>query len=156
MFGPTQEATRIGLLVPASNAVMEVEFYRSLPADITVHTSHIHRAQQNLSREALTEMADNARETALSLVALEPALIVYGHTASSYLGGPAGDAEYQEHLADIEKGSDVWGLAAVFAAQAVIRPADTRDYLIRMLDVYKLRMTRGVGQRLMRSWPTSY
>ena len=86
MFGPTQKVTRVGLLVPASNAVMEVEFYRSLPDDITVHTSHIHRAQQNLSREALTEMADNARETALSLVALEPALIVYGHTASSYLG----------------------------------------------------------------------
>jgi len=25
-----------------------------------------------------------------------------------------------------------------------------------MLDVYKLRLTRGVGQHLMRSWPTSY
>jgi len=25
-----------------------------------------------------------------------------------------------------------------------------------MLDVYKLRMTKGVGQHLMRSWPTSY
>jgi hypothetical protein len=44
----------------------------------------------------------------------------------------------------------------VFAAQAVIRPAETRDYLIRMLDVYKLRMTKGVGQHLMRTWPTSY
>ena len=32
----------------------------------------------------------------------------------------------------------------------------TRDYLIRMLDVYKLRMTKGVGQHLMRTWPTSY
>ena len=40
--------------------------------------------------------------------------------------------------------------------QAVIRPEHTRDYLIRMLDVYKLRMTKGVGQHLMRSWPTSY
>jgi hypothetical protein len=38
----------------------------------------------------------------------------------------------------------------------VILPAETRDYLIRMLDVYKLRMTKGVGQHLMRMWPTSY
>ena len=71
-------------------------------------------------------------------------------------GVGAGEPGFEEALADIRKGADVWGLASVYAAQAVIKPADTRDYLIRMLDVYKLRMTRGVGQHLMRSWPTSY
>jgi methylmalonyl-CoA decarboxylase subunit alpha len=54
------------------------------------------------------------------------------------------------------KGADVWGLAAVYATQSVIKPQDTRDYLVRMLDIYRLRMTKGVGQHLMRSWPTSY
>ena len=67
-----------------------------------------------------------------------------------------GEPGYEEALANIRKGSDVWGLAAVYAAQHVIRPEQTRDYLIRMLDVYKLRMTKGVGQHLMRTWPTSY
>ncbi len=67
-----------------------------------------------------------------------------------------GEAGYEDALKDIEKGIDVWGLASVYAAQAVIRPQETRDYLIRMLDVYKLRMTKGVGQHLMRNWPTSY
>ena len=67
-----------------------------------------------------------------------------------------GEPGFEEAVADIRKGADVWGLAAVYAAQSVIKPQDTRDYLIRMLDVYKLRMTRGVGQHLMRSWPTSY
>jgi acetyl-CoA carboxylase carboxyltransferase component len=71
-------------------------------------------------------------------------------------GVKPGDADYPARLAEIEQGSDVWGLASVFAAQAVILPAETRDYLIRMLDVYKLRMTKGVGQHLMRMWPTSY
>jgi acetyl-CoA carboxylase carboxyltransferase component len=69
--------------------------------------------------------------------------------------GP-GEPGFEEKFADIRKGSDVWGLAAVYAAQAVIRPADTRDYLIRMLDVHKLRMSRGVGKHLMHAWPTSY
>ena len=69
--------------------------------------------------------------------------------------GP-GDAGFEEAFAGIRQGSDVWGLASVYAAQAVIRPDQTRDYLIRMLDVYRLRMTRGVGQHLMRAWPTSY
>ena len=71
-------------------------------------------------------------------------------------GVKPGEPGFQEKLADIEQESDVWGLAAVFAAQAVIKPEETRDYLIRMLEVYKLRMTRGVGQHLMRTWPTSY
>jgi methylmalonyl-CoA decarboxylase subunit alpha len=71
-------------------------------------------------------------------------------------GVKPGDAGFEEKLAEIEQASDVWGLAAIFAAQAVIRPEETRDYLIRMLDVYRLRMTRGVGQHLMRTWPTSY
>jgi len=71
-------------------------------------------------------------------------------------GVGVGEPGFEEAFANIRQGSDVWGLASVYAAQAVIRPEHTRDYLIRMLDVYKLRMTRGVGQHLMRSWPTSY
>jgi acetyl-CoA carboxylase carboxyltransferase component len=67
-----------------------------------------------------------------------------------------GEPGYEEKLKLIEKGADVWGLAEVYAAQAVIRPDETRDYLIRMLEVYRLRMSKGVGQHLMRNWPTSY
>jgi acetyl-CoA carboxylase carboxyltransferase component len=71
-------------------------------------------------------------------------------------GVGVGEPGYEEALAKIEQGLDVWGLAGVYAAQDVIRPDQTRNYLIRMLDVYKLRMTKGVGQHLMRTWPTSY
>jgi acetyl-CoA carboxylase carboxyltransferase component len=71
-------------------------------------------------------------------------------------GVKPGEPGFEDKLAAIERASDVWGLAEVFAAQAVIRPEDTRDYLIRMLEVYQLRLTKGVGQHLMRTWPTSY
>ncbi len=71
-------------------------------------------------------------------------------------GVGVGEPGFEDALANIRQGADVWGLASVYAAQAVIKPSDTRDYLIRMLDVYKLRMTKGVGQHLMRHWPTSY
>jgi acetyl-CoA carboxylase carboxyltransferase component len=71
-------------------------------------------------------------------------------------GVGAGEPGYEEALSQIRQGSDVWGLAGVYAAQAVIKPQDTRSYLIRMLEVYKLRLTKGVGQHLMRTWPTSY
>lgn len=71
-------------------------------------------------------------------------------------GVGAGEPGFEEKFAQIQKGSDVWGLASVYAAQAVIRPEQTRDYLVRMLEVYRLRITKGVGQHLMRNWPTSY
>ncbi|MCC6535052.1 MAG: methylmalonyl-CoA carboxyltransferase [Burkholderiales bacterium] len=71
-------------------------------------------------------------------------------------GVKPGEPAFAEKLAQINQDSAVWGLGSVFAAQAIIRPEQTRDYLIRMFDVYKLRMTRGVGQHLMRAWPTSY
>ena len=67
-----------------------------------------------------------------------------------------GEPGFEEKFREIQKDAGVWGLAEVYAAQAVIRPEETRDYLIRMLEVYRLRPTKGVGQHLMRSWPTSY
>lgn len=56
----------------------------------------------------------------------------------------------------MRRDTSVWELAAGFAVQAVIPPQETRRYLIRMLDVHQLRTTGGVGQRLMRGWPTTY
>ena len=52
--------------------------------------------------------------------------------------------------------SEAWGIAAIYAVQSVIQPHETRDYLIRMLDVHRQRLSNGVGQHLMRAWPTSF
>jgi len=64
--------------------------------------------------------------------------------------------ELQRVEAAMRRDTSVWELAAGFAVQAVIRPSETRDYLIRMLDVHALRLTNGVGQRQMRGWPTTF
>jgi acetyl-CoA carboxylase carboxyltransferase component len=63
---------------------------------------------------------------------------------------------FDEALARMNRDSEGWDIASVYAVQSVIRPEETRDYLIRMLDVHRLRLTNGVGQHLMRAWPTSY
>ena len=67
-----------------------------------------------------------------------------------------GQPGFDEALARMDRDSEVWDMASVYAVQSVIRPEETRDYLIRMLDVHQSRMSRGVGQHLMRAWPTSY
>lgn len=67
-----------------------------------------------------------------------------------------GEPGFEEAFDRMNKDSEPWDMAAIYALQSVIRPEDTRDYLIRMLDVHRLRLSNGVGQHLMHAWPTSY
>jgi acetyl-CoA carboxylase carboxyltransferase component len=65
-------------------------------------------------------------------------------------------ARRQQVAEDISQDTSAWGLAELYEAQTVIDPRDTRSYLIRALEVHRLRSSRGVGQHLLRNWPTSY
>jgi acetyl-CoA carboxylase carboxyltransferase component len=58
--------------------------------------------------------------------------------------------------AEVERDTSAWGLAELYEAQNVIDPRDTREYLIRTLQVHRMRMKKGVGEHLLRNWPTSY
>ena len=115
MIEDREVSARIGLLAPPSNAVMEVEFYRSLPDDITVHTSHIYRSSNTLNADAMTETAANAVQTALTLVQAEPHVVVYGHAGSSYAGGTSGDASIAQKI------TAAVGVPAITTALAVVR-----------------------------------
>lgn len=67
-----------------------------------------------------------------------------------------GQPGFDEAFAEMSRDSEPWDAAAVFAVQSIIQPHETRDYLIRMLDVHRARLTGGIGQHLMRVWPTSF
>jgi len=70
---------------------------------------------------------------------------------------PVRDPEgYKEAVAKMSKGTTAYDMASIYTAQDVIDPRDTRDWLIRMLEVHRMRLTGGVGQHLMRNWPTTY
>jgi acetyl-CoA carboxylase carboxyltransferase component len=65
------------------------------------------------------------------------------------------DEGFDDAFAHIQKDNEIWDMATIFSVQNVVKPQETRDYLIRMLDVYRLRKSGGVGQHLMRTWPTT-
>jgi acetyl-CoA carboxylase carboxyltransferase component len=65
------------------------------------------------------------------------------------------DEDFGEAFEDIAQESDVWGLAAVYSTQNVIAPSETREYLIRMLELQRLRLSNGIGKHLMQYWPTT-
>ena len=65
-------------------------------------------------------------------------------------------ARFQELLEQMSQSTSAYDAAANHSAHAVINPVQTRDCLIRLLDVHRLRLSDGVGEHLMRTWPTSY
>lgn len=71
-------------------------------------------------------------------------------------GVKPGDQGYEEALAQIRKNDEIWDMATIFSVQNIVKPQETRDYLIRMFDVYRSRRGGGVGKHLLQNWPTSY
>ncbi|MGZ8154620.1 MAG: acyl-CoA carboxylase subunit beta [Burkholderiales bacterium] len=63
---------------------------------------------------------------------------------------------FKQLAAEIAQDSAVWGLAALYEAQSIIDPRETRAYLIRTLEVHSMRLTGGVGKHLLHNWPTTF
>ncbi len=63
---------------------------------------------------------------------------------------------FRELVAQVQRDTSAWALAELYEAQTVIDPRETRAYLIRTLDVHRLRLKNGVGEHSLRNWPTSY
>jgi acetyl-CoA carboxylase carboxyltransferase component len=63
---------------------------------------------------------------------------------------------FRQLAAEVERDTAPWGLAELYEAQNVIDPRDTREFLVRTLEVHRMRMKKGVGEHLLRNWPTSY
>ena len=71
-------------------------------------------------------------------------------------GLDAGDPGFDESLANMNRGNEIWDAASIYAVQSVIDPADTRAYLIRMLDLHRSRLNNGIGEHRLANWPTSF
>ena len=63
---------------------------------------------------------------------------------------------FKQLVAEVNRDTTPWELARLYEAQHVIDPRDTRDFLIRMLQVHRKRLKNGVGEHKLASWPTSY
>jgi maleate isomerase len=92
MEGPkTQGARRIGLLVPSSNTTVEVEFYRALPAHISLHVARLHLTQ--ITPESILGMVADLEAQSRNLASADVDVIVLGATAPSFMKGLGYDKE---------------------------------------------------------------
>jgi maleate isomerase len=110
-------STRVGLIVPSSNSVIEVDFYRRLPAEATLHTARMYL--EETTPEGESAMLDVHLPVAISdLRTMRPDVMVFGCTSAGALRGNVYEAELTARIAD-ETGAETFSVAA--AVRRVIR-----------------------------------
>jgi maleate isomerase len=88
-------AVRVGLLVPSSNTVMEVDFYRRLPPHVTLHTARMYMESTTPEGEALM-LDQHVMPAARDIATVRPDVVVFGCTSAGALRG----VDYERNLCD--------------------------------------------------------
>jgi maleate isomerase len=88
---------RIGLLVPSSNSTVEVEFYRALPSDVSLHVGRLPITQ--VDPQSIAGMVDPLETESKKLASADVDVIVLGAAAPSFLKGMGYDREMAQRIA---------------------------------------------------------
>jgi maleate isomerase len=118
---------RIGILVPPPNVVMEVEFNRWLPSNLSVHVGRMYRSSSDVTVESLMEMARHANEAARLLAMTKPDLIMFGCTSGSFILGVGWD---QEIIQGIQETSGIRAQTTSTAVIAALEAVQARKVAI--------------------------
>jgi maleate isomerase len=102
---------KIGILVPASNTIVEPEMAAMQPPGVTNHVSRMSRVKRpthdlELYRKFLGKSVDMDAAIDL-LVAVEPNIIVHGHSVDSFVGGLSATTAMQKHMEAVAGGIPV-------------------------------------------------
>lgn len=65
-------------------------------------------------------------------------------------------ARYEELVKEVSAATSAYELAAPFMAQAVIDPRETRSYIVRHLEIFGRKLTKGIGEHRLADWPPAF
>jgi len=108
---------RVGLIVPSSNTVMEEEFGRVLPRNLSLHVTRIRLRE--VTRGELLKMERDIKEAVYELADADVDVIVFGCTTGSLIGG------YGYDLKLLKKIEGLSGKPAVTTSTAVVNALKT-------------------------------
>jgi maleate isomerase len=111
------EAVRIGLIVPSSNTVMEVDLYRRLPEPFRVHTARMFLEETTPEAEAVM-LDDHVMPAARDLGTARPHAVVFGCTSAGALRGNEYDAALCARISEATGAPTISTIASVREAIA--------------------------------------
>lgn len=98
--GSQKDRFRVGLLIPSSNTVMEVDLHRHPGPDITVHTARMY--MESTTPEGEARMLDEfTMPAARDVATARPNVVVFGCTSAGALRGNTYDAELCARISDV-------------------------------------------------------
>jgi maleate isomerase len=108
---------RLGLMIPSSNTMMEVDFARDLPPGTALHTARMFMEDTTAAGE--NRMLDEfALLAARDLGTARPDVVVFGCTSAGALRGNDYDAQLCERISELTGAPTVSTIASVRAAVA--------------------------------------
>lgn len=108
----TTDRVRVGLIVPSSNTVMEVDLNRHLPASFTVHTARMYLEETTPEGESLM-LDEHTMPAAKDLGTARPDLVVFGCTSAGALRGDEYDRDLCRRIAEVAGAEPVSTIASV-------------------------------------------
>jgi maleate isomerase len=106
---------RVGLMIPSSNTMMEVDFTRGLPPGAALHTARMYMEDTTPAGE--NRMLDEfALPAARDLGTARPDVVVFGCTSAGALRGNDYDAELCQRIGELTGAPVVSTIGAVRAA----------------------------------------
>lgn len=96
----TDGRRRLGLLIPSSNTVMEVDFYQHLPEGVTLHTGRMYMEDTTPEGEGLM-LDEHAMPAARDVGTARPDATVFGCTSAGALRGTVYDRELCARIGDV-------------------------------------------------------
>jgi methylmalonyl-CoA decarboxylase subunit alpha len=157
VFLVDQPGFLVGLQGEAKGAVGKVMNWMNAMSLVTVPKISIvlrkSYGQSHMNMGGSHTADDAAAWTTAEVSFMEPefgAAIVHGVRRD---GDPQ---EFDRALKEMSMETSAYDLASIYATQSVIDPRETRTYLKKILDVHRRRPSGGIGEHLMRAWPTSF
>jgi maleate isomerase len=109
---------RIGLIVPSSNTVMEVDLYRRLPERFHVHTARMFLEETTPEGESAM-LDEHVMPAARDLGTARPHAVVFGCTSAGALRGNDYDVELCTRIAEVTGSETISTIASV--REAIVR-----------------------------------
>ena len=127
----TDEARRIGALIPPVNVTVEPEFNRWAPPGVTIHAARMWRRRARLSPDDLREMLTRLDDDCERLAMAQPGVVLYACTSGSSLETGGFDRKISERIARASgapASTTATAVAAALRALGIRRPAVVTPY----------------------------
>ena len=106
------KARRLGLLLPSSGTVQEVDFYRRVPPDVTVHAARM-RLPTTTPADEVRMLDAHVLPAAADLATIRPDVVVFSCTSAGALRGRDYEARLCEEIAQAANAPVVSTMRAV-------------------------------------------